>query len=308
MPRNSETPPRAWGRLALQSTHLDRLGNTPTCVGKTGVVTTAMRPTWKHPHVRGEDAWSADHVALWAETPPRAWGRHQMGGEYLFGDGNTPTCVGKTHRIQGRSKALRKHPHVRGEDDAWAATWGIRQETPPRAWGRLAVGVTAGATPRNTPTCVGKTWRQRQRPVHWRKHPHVRGEDSDRRRVQGERTETPPRAWGRRGIARRCAAIDGNTPTCVGKTYQEGHTSEPTWKHPHVRGEDTLMGLGVTLAKETPPRAWGRLKRGNITSARFRNTPTCVGKTIARLRAGTWGRKHPHVRGEDSSWVARMRS
>ncbi len=51
---------------------------------------------------------------------------------------------------------------------------------------------------------------------------------------------------------------------------------------------------------ETPPRAWGRRKPSCHTIFCARNTPTCVGKTQARKRAGYDKKKHPHVRGEDT--------
>jgi len=56
----------------------------------------------------------------------------------------------------------------------------------------------------------------------------------------------------------------------------------------------------ATLTKQTgsPPRAWGRRRRGGLVPWRARFTPTCVGT------AGTWSRStprmtvHPHVRGD----------
>ena len=56
--RNSttvETPPRGWGRLHFSDVTLWKVGNTPTCVGKTGVVDPLVEGLKKHPHVRGED-------------------------------------------------------------------------------------------------------------------------------------------------------------------------------------------------------------------------------------------------------------
>ena len=76
-------------------------------------------------------------------------------------------------------------------------------------------------------------------------------------------------------------------------------SSPASWKHPHVRGEDTIQGIGKAELKETPPRAWGRLERTAHYRSKGGNTPTCVGKT--RPASGRrWERgKHPHVRGED---------
>ena len=73
--KHPETPPRAWGRPALQHIRPVRAGNTPTGVGKTlfsGLCTTDNR---KHPHGRGEDGSSSAGPSASRETPPRAWGR-----------------------------------------------------------------------------------------------------------------------------------------------------------------------------------------------------------------------------------------
>ena len=53
----AETPPRAWGRLSPFILFVCRPRNTPTCVGKTRTTRGPSCLTWKHPHVRGEDAF-----------------------------------------------------------------------------------------------------------------------------------------------------------------------------------------------------------------------------------------------------------
>ena len=112
----------------------------------------------------------------------------------------------------------------------------------------------------------------------------------------------------------------GNTPTCVGKTEVEKGSTPSRQKHPHVRGEDDLLGalfrrlggntptcVGKTILfhvenhidVETPPRAWGRLIDGISMLKAKGNTPTCVGKTSRDTCKRSSTRKHPHVRGED---------
>ena len=53
------------------------------------------------------------------------------------------------------------------------------------------------------------------------------------------------------------------------------------------------------LARETPPRAWGRLEEKKFYNPNFRNTPTSVGKTLESPLAIAGDEKHPHERGED---------
>ncbi len=68
-----------------------------------------------------------------------------------------------------------------------------------------------------------------------------------------------------------------------------------------MRGED-LFHLFLNPRKaETPPRAWGRPMLLDLTFFILRNTPTCVGKTIAWIEGDPTVEKHPHVRGEDLS-------
>ncbi len=152
---------------------------------------------------------------------------------------------------------------------------------------------------RNTSTCVGKTDGDgRPFTFSW-KHPHVRGEAPSHPKRNGSARETPPRAWGRRGISAFLEVLTGNTPTCVGKTRILRPLNLRVKKHPHVRGEDWNFRVSKNCASETPPRAWGR-HRLTVNGDHFLgNTPTCVGKTQDLLELTRARQKHPHVRGED---------
>ena len=50
--------------------------------------------------------------------------------------------------------------------------------------------------------------------------------------------ETPPRAWGRRTLAKYKLGAFRNTPTGVGKTEEKFRENVAWQKHPHGRGED----------------------------------------------------------------------
>ena len=133
-----ETPPRAWGRLHAPQIEERDQRNTPTGVGKTQAKNRCCSVKPKHPHGRGEDQLPCTRVYIIVETPPRAWGRRESLNTLDCAFGNTPTGVGKTHwESPGPDPGL-KHPHGRGEDPAEAARAWAQEETPPRAWGRLA--------------------------------------------------------------------------------------------------------------------------------------------------------------------------
>ena len=152
------------------------------------------------------------------ETPPQAWGRPVQVFRSAAGLGNTPTGVGKTTIIFICNLQVEKHPHRRGEDineeyNAQRAT-----ETPPQAWGRPPQLMLIEDWYGNTPTGVGKTESGKCPIAHLQKHPHRRGEDKMIMSDNKDEIETPPQAWGRRGVKRLNLLPFRNTPTGVGKT------------------------------------------------------------------------------------------
>ena len=112
----TETPPHAWGRPETLNAAGIKGRNTPTCVGKTLRKLHTTGVLKKHPHMRGEDLHLPYGAARLPETPPHAWARRCLLTSLLRRDGNTPTCVGKTSLPGLKTGAIRKHPHMRGED------------------------------------------------------------------------------------------------------------------------------------------------------------------------------------------------
>ena len=194
---NEETPPRAWGRPIRHKSTFAKIGNTPTCVGKTRRMDDLHPGKQKHPHVRGEDSSKTMRTRLPLETPPRAWGRRLSCTSAFIFPRNTPTCVGKTRFPTSTWLNLWKHPHVRGEDGNAQCVGVNMKETPPRAWGRPVTSFILITSFGNTPTCVGKTLFKFLVKLDLRKHPHVRGEDFPLFYERPVFSETPPRAWGR---------------------------------------------------------------------------------------------------------------
>ena len=135
----------------------------------------------------------------------------------------------------------------------------------------------------------------------WRikKHPHVHGEDTIPFSQTNRYGETPPRAWGRQQCLDEVTGYKGNTPTCMGKTDTEPEQRVLDEKHPHVHGEDESRCRQSFGKLETPPRAWGRPFFAVRFIESFRNTPTCMGKTLWQLPLSMVMEKHPHVHGED---------
>ena len=110
------SPPHAWGRRSMVKVIGRGVRFTPTCVGKTCKSSPRGSPLPVHPHMRGEDAASAELSLTSPGSPPHAWGRplDVLGdpGRVRF----TPTCVGKTPHGRPCVKRHSVHPHMRGED------------------------------------------------------------------------------------------------------------------------------------------------------------------------------------------------
>jgi len=213
-----ETPPRAWGRRLPCHCSYHKTGNTPTCMGKTVHLFYVILSQEKHPHVHGEDYILFCIAIIDTETPPRAWGRRSFLNSTPITQRNTPTCMGKTYLLCTSQGVLQKHPHVHGEDIPFVADNGAKEETPPRAWGRLLDGRNSLSIMRNTPTCMGKTNFPHRPFLRSWKHPHVHGEDAQLLALRNLQAETPPRAWGRPLILLSLLCLSRNTPTCMGKT------------------------------------------------------------------------------------------
>ena len=137
-----------------------------------------------------------------------------------------------------------------------------------------------------------------------KKHPHGRGEDHNPCTKSPQSPETPPRAWGRLRRLDASAFARRNTPTGVGKTWQNRCTDGRGKKHPHGRGEDPARPPEHPTPQETPPRAWGRPLAKVGPAQGGGNTPTGVGKTTHRPLRSSPAQKHPHGRGEDPKIAA----
>ena len=123
---------------------------------------------------------------------------------------------------------------------------------------------------------------------HFQKHPHLCGENPYSGTFIPTLWETSPPAWGKPGEKYSSREVDGNIPTCVGKTDFDVRLAHYLRKHPHLRGENRGR----------------RPSRASI----WRNIPTCVGKTVSVGIVAMTSRKHPHLRGENRARTTLDRS
>ena len=207
----------------------------------------------------GEDRTPYGFKTTPSGSPPRVWGRRHVRGALQAQGRFTPTCVGKTPApaVTRRTRAV--HPHVCGEDCYGGIGGGRTDGSPPRVWGRPVRPELPRDFRRFTPTCVGKTGCPGRPAAARAVHPHVCGEDSSALIAISAANGSPPRVWGRPEEFPAPGRAPRFTPTCVGKTGDEGGLAGILPVHPHVCGEDCGSRLASRSCCGSPPRVWGRL-------------------------------------------------
>ncbi len=130
------SPPRAWGRLTAPTSINFEQRFTPTRVGTIAPRSRLGGLLTVHPHARGDDVMNVAPTPERFGSPPRAWGRCQVGvgeqGPRRF----TPTRVGTISTPTSSGTTTTVHPHARGDDGVNRLAPAYLAGSPPRAWGR----------------------------------------------------------------------------------------------------------------------------------------------------------------------------
>ena len=164
----SESPPRARGRVFRMVLLFTAIGITPACAGK--------RMT----------AWLLQ--SLPAESPPRARGRE--------------------HFLPVRRIEVGNHPRVRGEESPRRRKKpGREEESPPRARGRALAPLVPYLRLGITPACAGKSQAKYARIFIRRNHPRVRGEERRGLRVDAKDGGITPACAGKRVMKMRPSRV-----------------------------------------------------------------------------------------------------
>ena len=276
---NWGSPPHARGRRrnVFVSPRIWRI--TPACAGKTWRSDTGPQAEADHPRMRGEDSGRVMASSTTIGSPPHARGRPTSARCPTWAPGITPACAGKT-----------QHGHIVSDGD---------EGSPPHARGRLCLTQVDGDKTRITPACAGKTWISRPSWFISSDHPRMRGEDATPCVAVWNSPGSPPHARGRPKHAYEQYVRDRITPACAGKTFRVERHLPADADHPRMRGEDLYDAVVKLLNVGSPPHARGRRQEGRACVRRRRITPACAGKTSGLFSAGSSGRDHPRMRGED---------
>ena len=218
----------------------------------------------------------------------------------------TPACAGKRSRGLDRPARRRDHPRVRGEKYDCDGACTIREGSPPRARGKVAVALRVDQHRGITPACAGKRPARCPRRLRCGDHPRVRGEKSRAEAVKNLKKGSPPRARGKARPAAASRPRSGITPACAGKSKFAFRRKFSFRDHPRVRGEKVDVRPLRQNEEGSPPRARGKVKFYKILVAFLGITPACAGKSqLLRISNAHTG-DHPRVRGEKAKCGARL--
>ena len=210
------SPPRAWGQCARARSLRSARRFTPTGVGTMRCERFRTSRKAVHPHGRWDNARSVKVCIPPLGSPPRAWGQFIDDVIARANARFTPTGVGTMGSATVWYSPVTVHPHGRGDNDGWTASWSPYDGSPPRAWGQCGTHLQAVRRSRFTPTGVGTISLDALAAAYESVHPHGRGDNLTHDNVRYRGYGSPPRAWGQSAHAAALAIPRRFTPTGVG--------------------------------------------------------------------------------------------
>ena len=151
-------------------------------------------------------------------SPPRVRGTGQYDKVYRKCTGITPACAGNRMAVFGFSAAMRDHPRVCGEQQAWVLSDILRAGSPPRVRGTVR-GPCGGQYRRGiTPACAGNSYTLDGRAVPDKDHPRVCGEQKPPSSEWKHSIGSPPRVRGTVSASVKKGKPRGITPACAGNS------------------------------------------------------------------------------------------
>ena len=210
-----------------------------------------------------------------------------------------PACAGKTNGFVHLGAGEGAHPRVCGENCGCAPSIGALVGSSPRVRGKQPATPHKNPATGLIPACAGKTRSSRSRSRAGPAHPRVCGENALSRIFIKDANGSSPRVRGKQRRSGRGPASERLIPACAGKTSSSLHTSNESWAHPRVCGENTCTPFPWCRRGGSSPRVRGkpRLILPWLTTQGL--IPACAGKTDPRLAHFRHRRAHPRVCGEN---------
>ena len=232
--------PRVRGKPGERRFNGGGCGLIPACAGKTQANCDAIRATWAHPRVCGENHLTQSSAQSSLGSSPRVRGKPTRGALGIISLGLIPACAGKTSRVRRGGPQTRAHPRVCGENTMRTLLRSMLSGSSPRVRGKRRLRVSNRTAPGLIPACAGKT-RPGASPVPGiRAHPRVCGENPRSLERPRKARGSSPRVRGKRVVQSIRRDRPGLIPACAGKTVQAMPGVLEARAHPRVCGENPI--------------------------------------------------------------------
>ena len=149
--------PRVRGKPGERRFNGGGCGLIPACAGKTQANCDAIRATWAHPRVCGENHLTQSSAQSSLGSSPRVRGKPTRGALGIISLGLIPACAGKTSRVRRGGPQTRAHPRVCGENPRSLERPRKARGSSPRVRGKRVVQSIRRDRPGLIPACAGKT-------------------------------------------------------------------------------------------------------------------------------------------------------
>ena len=281
------SPPRVRGKGFLEQQPPVRIGITPACAGKSGLLCYAPHGQGDHPRVCGEKKGGTGYGLDNKGSPPRVRGKDLS--EWWRGQKNriTPACAGKRSCCYKRYCGWADHPRVCGE--------------------KLLHRVRHSSPRGITPACAGKRGVALRHRHGYRDHPRVCGEKPPAWGCRFGWWGSPPRVRGKDEIRLALGQQCRITPACAGKSHAASRDWVISRDHPRVCGEKANNDFDMADPWGSPPRVRGKDPIGEHVAVGEGITPACAGKSSFFNLSGISTGDHPRVCGEKNrnGWIVR---
>ena len=269
-------------------------GSSPRAWGTEPEAATIQAKQAVHLHGRGEQFFWTASTNQGDGSSPRAWGTALAPLRYSDTSRFIPTGVGNSPS----PAPAPVHPHGRGEQYWFPGDHIDNRGSSPRAWGTGVIMIEPEGDKRFIPTGVGNSFQIGRTSDAEAVHPHGRGEQANKERINKPINGSSPRAWGTVSVAVSRIRNERFIPTGVGNRAAGLGSLVQLPVHPHGRGEQRTRGRNLSKYCGSSPRAWGTGFALLHGSQRGRFIPTGVGNRITLGETADPGVVHPHGRGE----------
>ena len=240
-----------------------------------------------HPHSRGENFSATSTIRKRRGSSPLTRGKPHIIKLTTHRRGLIPTHAGKTSPHASISRAMRAHPHSRGENLTFRSIGLLVAGSSPLTRGKLSSADHFGIALGLIPTHAGKTNFHASTVIKPGAHPHSRGENHETTPRNSLFLGSSPLTRGKHHFSNLPVNWVGLIPTHAGKTVSRIFLAFLCWAHPHSRGENRTYVPNITHVRGSSPLTRGKHPISWVRPGSGRLIPTHAGKTKLTTHAPT---------------------